>query len=888
MAITDLKLKDSDITAKGVVAAPTVLAGTPEENKKIFDRLIREVFQGDFNGLIDALTASTGAGEIGASVDGLTGGTVQALLTALKAYVDDWESETITSTVDAAQAAADSAAAAAAAAESISQHPPRVSSSNTWEIWDEDSGAYVDSGKPTKGDNGVSPKITSIEKVQSTTGGGYTKINFTDADGAHSITINDGEKGEKGAGGTHGDSVTVTATAADATDEHPNGGTELTFTTTQYHASGAPPTVTKSTVIVWNGNDGGTGDGAVSSVNGETGDVKTSFVVNATATFDNGEYANSGAGEVTVDKTPSEIYAAYQAGKQVYCRITHGSTYGETICTLEAATKNLVQFSGTYEVSKRIVLWSWLYMTVPGQPLETRWTCWRGAIAKDPDNTLGITGASVGQIPKITAADADGKPTAWEAVDMPSGGTTETEVQVTASVSKEMPLTIDSRAAEQVVNLAWNVPGAKTIPAFTNYYVVKSNITYPRAFDTSGYTQTWGNVNYHGNSDAYVSGHLYFCAMEYEMDGDSTARLLSWGNTTITPSGTATISGSGWVYGVGSPTNAGATSFGLSKSESGTGTIKHLYCIDVTALLDAGTISSVAINDLVALFGGLDLIPGQDFAGETTSGTATLTIKRGDVQQSVDSPASTATIEGGDVLSVSAGTVSFVYVTTKVTGVTTAEKPWADKKWCAFGDSLTDPTINATKKYHAIIAEKTGISVTVLGKGGTGYYKTKDDGTAYYQRMANCPADADVVTIFGSVNDWNAIKNGGLTIGNASDAMSAGTYSGYVNECIDVAISKAPYAQIALITPMDYHGLPDETLESIANALLAVAKYRKVKCLDLYHTSGFRVDDATYAQAYTTDYSATADTYGHPSNVAHERLIAPVFLELLKGLMLYV
>ena len=502
------------------------------------------------------------------------------------------------------------------------------------------------------------------------------------------------------------------------------------------------------------------------------------------------------------------------------------------------------------------------------------------------DNSLGLTGATVGQIAKITAVDAEGKPTRWEAVDMP-GGATETEVQVTASVSKGTPLTIDSRAAEQTVNLTWNVPEAKTIPAFVNYYIAKSNITYPRLFDTSGYTQTWSSNNYHGNGAAFVSGHKYFCAMEYEMDGDATAKLDKWGNF-ITPSGTETIAGSGWAYGVAIPFNTTTTNFMLTKTNTGKGKIKHLYCIDVTAMLDAGTISSVVINDLVALFGGLDLVPGQNFAGKSTSGTSTLTITRGDVQQSVDSPANTATIKGGDVLSVSAGTVTFVYATAKVTdGGTTAEKPWADKKWCAFGDSLTDPTINATKKYHAIIAEKTGISVTVLGKGGTGYYKTKDDGTAYYQRMENCPADTDVVTIFGSVNDWNAIKNGGLTIGNPSDTISTGTYSGYVNECIDIAISKAPYAQIVLATPMDYHGLPDETLESIANALLAVAKYRKIKCLDLYHTSGFRVDDATYAQTYTTDYSATAETYGHPSNVAHERLIAPAFLEFLKGLMLY-
>ncbi len=494
--------------------------------------------------------------------------------------------------------------------------------------------------------------------------------------------------------------------------------------------------------------------------------------------------------------------------------------------------------------------------------------------------------AAVGQIVKIKAVDAAGRITETEAVDLPSGGTIQ-EVQLTAVVSAQQPLVIDNRAAEQTVVLAWDTPEAKTIPAFTNYYVAKNNIAYPRTFNTNAYTQTWEATKHHGNADAFVSGHKYFCAMEYEMDGDATAKLSSWGNL-ITPSGTDVISGSGWVYGVAGPVSTAAAYFMLSNTSTGTGTIKHLYCIDVTALLDAGTISSVAIDYLAALFGGLDLVPGENFAGETTSGTATLTIARGETQLSVDSPASTATIKGGDVLSVSAGTVTFVYVTTKITGGdATAKKLWADKKWCAFGDSLTDPTINASTKYHAIIAEKTGISVAVLGKGGTGYYKTKDDGTAYYQRMANCPANADVITIFGSVNDWNAITNGGLTIGDPSDAMSAGTYSGYVNECIDVAISKAPYAQIALVTPMDYHGLPDETLEAIANALLAVAKYRKIKCLDLYHTSGFRVDDATFAQTYTTDYTTTAESYGHPSNVAHERLIAPAFLELLKKMMLY-
>ena len=44
-----------------------------------------------------------------------------------------------------------------------------------------------------------------------------------------------------------------------------------------------------------------------------------------------------------------------------------------------------------------------------------------GAPGKDGAG-MDITGATVGQIAKISAVDASGKPTAWEPVDMPSGG----------------------------------------------------------------------------------------------------------------------------------------------------------------------------------------------------------------------------------------------------------------------------------------------------------------------------------------------------------------------------------------------------------------------------------------------------------------------------------
>ena len=44
------------------------------------------------------------------------------------------------------------------------------------------------------------------------------------------------------------------------------------------------------------------------------------------------------------------------------------------------------------------------------------------------DISLGITGASAGKIPKIKAVDAEGKPTEWEAAEMPESGPTDAQV----------------------------------------------------------------------------------------------------------------------------------------------------------------------------------------------------------------------------------------------------------------------------------------------------------------------------------------------------------------------------------------------------------------------------------------------------------------------------
>ena len=51
------------------------------------------------------------------------------------------------------------------------------------------------------------------------------------------------------------------------------------------------------------------------------------------------------------------------------------------------------------------------------------------------DLALGITGATVGQIAKITAVDSAGKPTAWTPVDMPGGGASEEEYELIRAIT---------------------------------------------------------------------------------------------------------------------------------------------------------------------------------------------------------------------------------------------------------------------------------------------------------------------------------------------------------------------------------------------------------------------------------------------------------------------
>lgn len=110
-----------------------------------------------------------------------------------------------------------------------------------------------------------------------------------------------------------------------------------------------------------------------------------------------------------------------------------------------------------------------------------------GAPGKDGAG-MDITGATVGQIAKITAVDSDGKPTAWSPVDMPTGGAGETWEKIA-----EIELRSDT--AEYV------------LADFATWRKAKVIMTRP-AYISGLSKNVWGKVVGQNGDDTYDCGYL--------------------------------------------------------------------------------------------------------------------------------------------------------------------------------------------------------------------------------------------------------------------------------------------------------------------------------------------------------------------------------------------
>ena len=90
MSIQEQKITEAAIAANGVQSRPDKLTGTAAQNKKVFDVLVTAVVREKFNALLDELTGTSAAAQLGiTTIPGFSAGNVHTALEQIVQAMQD-------------------------------------------------------------------------------------------------------------------------------------------------------------------------------------------------------------------------------------------------------------------------------------------------------------------------------------------------------------------------------------------------------------------------------------------------------------------------------------------------------------------------------------------------------------------------------------------------------------------------------------------------------------------------------------------------------------------------------------------------------------------------------------------------------------------------------
>lgn len=90
MSIQEQKITEAAIAANGVQSQPDKLTGTAAQNKKVFDALVTAVVKERFNALLDELTGTSAAAQLGiTTIPGFSAGNIQTALEQIVQAMQD-------------------------------------------------------------------------------------------------------------------------------------------------------------------------------------------------------------------------------------------------------------------------------------------------------------------------------------------------------------------------------------------------------------------------------------------------------------------------------------------------------------------------------------------------------------------------------------------------------------------------------------------------------------------------------------------------------------------------------------------------------------------------------------------------------------------------------
>ena len=188
-----------------------------------------------------------------------------------------------------------------------------------------------------------------------------------------------------------------------------------------------------------------------------------------------------------------------------------------------------------------------------------------------------------------------------------------------------------------------------------------------------------------------------------------------------------------------------------------------------------------------------------------------------------------------------------VEVTATYLAIKNSLSHWTNKKWAAIGDSITIRTGN----YVDTVASALSMTASNLGISGANSIIMREsftDSTSenYTPEKEQAVKDADLITIYGCVNDWGA--NGGLPLGDVNNIQS-GTFLNNFNKLLQAVVDKNPNADVVIIgshnawdsyRPGDNEPVDGtDTIRDYVNAMGELAKIYGFEFINMYELTDF-------------------------------------------------
>lgn len=194
----------------------------------------------------------------------------------------------------------------------------------------------------------------------------------------------------------------------------------------------------------------------------------------------------------------------------------------------------------------------------------------------------------------------------------------------------------------------------------------------------------------------------------------------------------------------------------------------------------------------------------------------------------------------------------------------TSSNDWNGKIMNVLGDSITQLiTANSTTNYHDYVKTALGLSaVNNYGQSGTCISKvTVGNTTSFTQRYSAMSDNADIITVFGGINDLTQ----GVVLGTPADTTDS-TFYGALKILMGGLTAKYPTKTIVFMTPLKFNNAsfggtqytskssaePTTYMKELVKAIKDTAGLYAIPVIDLFNTC-LNPEDTTVKTTYFAD-----------------------------------